>query len=134
MNPLTRQVESNGTSLVDVTDPRNPVYLAHIPGPAGSIDAGGSQMVGVCSGDVLPSNSQEERKRKDGKWYLLRTHGNSSGVTTPIESQEIYDVTDPANPSFLKTIVGGLSNTDRKEAPLETKRLRRAFSQRGADG
>ncbi len=111
LNPLTGQVESNGTSLVDVTDPSNPEYLAHIPGPAGSIDAGGSQMVRVCSGDVLPSNSREERKRKHGHWYLLRTHGNSSGVTNPIESQEIYDVTDPANPSFLKTIVGGLSNT-----------------------
>jgi hypothetical protein len=110
-NPLTGQVESNGTSLVDVTDPDSPKYLAHIPGPAGSIDAGGSQMVRVCSGDVLPSNSKEEAKRKHGKWYLLRTHGNSSGVATPIESQEIYDVTDPAHPSFLKTIVGGLSNT-----------------------
>jgi len=111
LNPMTGQMESNGTSLVDVTDPRNPKYLAHIPGPAGSIDAGGSQMTRVCSGDVLPSSSKEERERKHGKWYLLRTHGNSSGVTNPIESQEIYDVTDPANPSLLKTIVGGLSNT-----------------------
>jgi len=111
-NPLDGvKMENNGTSLVDVTDPRQPKYLFHIPGPAGSIDAGGSQMVRVCSGDVLPSNSREEAKRKHGKWYLLRTHGNSSGVMTPIESQEIYDVTDPAHPAFLATIVGGLSNT-----------------------
>jgi hypothetical protein len=42
---------------------------------------------------------------------MLRTHGNSSGLSTPIESQEIYDVTDPSGLQFLKTIVGGLSNT-----------------------
>ncbi len=110
-NPLTGQTESNGTSIVDVTDPRNPKYLFHIPGPAGSIDAGGSQMARVCSGDGLPSSTQEEAQRKHGHWYLLRTHGNSSGVATPIESQEIYDVTDPSHPTFLTTIVGGLSNT-----------------------
>jgi hypothetical protein len=111
LNPLTGQMESNGTSILDVTNPKNPKYLSHIPGPAGSIDAGGSQMVRVCSGDVLPSLTRQEAIRKRGHWYMLRTHGNSSGLTNPIESQEVYDVTDPSNPQFLKTIVGGLSNT-----------------------
>src|SRR4051794_28528093 len=32
VNPLTRQPEFNGTSLIDVTDPAHPKYLAHIPG------------------------------------------------------------------------------------------------------
>ena len=32
MNPLTGQVEDNGTSIVDVTDPKHPRYLHHIPG------------------------------------------------------------------------------------------------------
>jgi len=32
MNSLTHAVEPNGTSIVDVTDPANPKYLAHIPG------------------------------------------------------------------------------------------------------
>ncbi len=32
MNPLTGKMENNGTSLVDVTDPKHPVYLAHSPG------------------------------------------------------------------------------------------------------
>ena len=32
MNPLTGAVEPNGTSIVDVTDPAKPKYLAHIPG------------------------------------------------------------------------------------------------------
>src|SRR3954447_20154726 len=31
LNPLTGQREFNGTSILDVTDPAKPVYLAHIP-------------------------------------------------------------------------------------------------------
>ena len=31
-NPLTGKPEDNGTSIVDVTDPKQPKYLAHIPG------------------------------------------------------------------------------------------------------
>jgi hypothetical protein len=30
-NPMTGQSELNGTSIVDVTDPKAPKYLAHIP-------------------------------------------------------------------------------------------------------
>jgi len=100
INPLTGKEEPNGTSIVDVTDARNPVYLAHIPGPPGSLDAAGAQMVRVCSGSVLP-------KAEAGKWYLLRSHGNAG----PDEAHEIWDVTDPRNPAFLTTIVDGLSNT-----------------------
>src|SRR5437762_2146522 len=32
LNPLTGKQESNGTSILDVTDPRRPKYLAHVPG------------------------------------------------------------------------------------------------------
>jgi hypothetical protein len=32
VNPLTGQEEFNGTSIVDVTDPAHPKYLAHVPG------------------------------------------------------------------------------------------------------
>ena len=35
LNPLTGAVESSGTSIIDVTDPRKPRYLAHIPGEKG---------------------------------------------------------------------------------------------------
>ena len=38
VNPLTGQAELNGTSLVDVTDPAHPKYLAHIPGTPGNFD------------------------------------------------------------------------------------------------
>src|SRR6202051_3967623 len=97
MNSLTGVVEPNGTSIVDVTDPANPKYLAHIPGStAAGEEAGGAQMVRVCSGSVLPHGVR-------GKWYLLRPLGT--------EAQEIYDVTDPAHPSRLTVIVEGLTGT-----------------------
>src|SRR6266566_8428119 len=32
LNPLTGKAEDNGTSIIDVTDPRQPKYVAHIPG------------------------------------------------------------------------------------------------------
>src|SRR4029450_6542272 len=53
-NPLTGKDEQNGTSIVDVTDPKKPRYLAHIPGEAGEGENGGAQMTRVCSGNTLP--------------------------------------------------------------------------------
>jgi hypothetical protein len=97
MNPLTRVEEPNGTSIVDVTDPANPKYLAHIPGSAeGGEEGGGAQMVRVCSGSVLPRGVR-------GKWYLLRPNGSTA--------HEIYDVTDPVHPSRLTTVVDSLTGT-----------------------
>jgi hypothetical protein len=97
LNPLTGIVEPNGTMVVDVTDPEHPKDLAHIPGAAGGgEEAGGAQMVRVCSGDVLPHAVR-------GKWYLLRTLGN--------QAQQIYDVTNPSHPSLVTTIVSGLDHT-----------------------
>src|SRR6202035_5546452 len=43
-NSLTGQAEFNGTSIVDVTDPAHPQYLAHIPGTEGTYEQGGAQM------------------------------------------------------------------------------------------
>ena len=98
LNPLTGKVEPNGTSIVDVTDPRRPSYLAHIPGePAGPAgESGGASMVRVCSGNDLP-------RAEKNKFYLLRTYGESA--------HEIWDVTDPARPSRLTVIVSGLRDT-----------------------
>src|SRR5260370_25467601 len=53
VNPLTGQAEYNGTSLIDVTDPAHPKYLAHIPGEAGNYEAGGAHVVRVCDGKSL---------------------------------------------------------------------------------
>ncbi len=56
LNPQTGKMEPNGTSIVDVTDPKHPQYLVHIPGEpkdrAGEF--GGASMVRVCSGNDLP--------------------------------------------------------------------------------
>ncbi len=54
LNPLTGQNEFNGTSIVDVTDPAHPKYLAHIPGTEGNYEEGGAQMTRVCDGKSLP--------------------------------------------------------------------------------
>ena len=94
-NPLTGQYEVNGTSLIDVTDPRRPKYLRHIPGEEGTGESGGAQMVRVCDGKSLP-------KGDPSKVYMLRTFGNSA--------HEIWDVSDPANPSLLARL-GGLKGT-----------------------
>ena len=72
LNPLTGQKEDNGTSIVDVTDPKQPKYLAHIPGePArpGGGESGGAQMVRVCDGSELP-------RADKSKVYLLRSFGS----------------------------------------------------------
>ena len=86
LNPLTGAVEPNGTSVVDVTDPAGPVYLGHIPATGGT---SGAQMVQVCSGDRLPEADA-------GRFYLLRSNGN--------RSHEVWDVTDPAGPAFVRTV------------------------------
>ncbi len=96
LNPLTNQVENNGTSIVDVTDPKNPQYLSHIPGEPGKAEQGGAQMVRVCAGDDLP-------KGVKGKFYMLRVFGN--------QAHEIWDTTDPAKPQLLTTVVRGLKGT-----------------------
>ena len=107
LNPLTGAQESNGTSIVDVTDVKKPKFLFHIPGPApiaGSYAAAGSQMVRVCGGNTLPNASANGTA---GHWYLLRAFGNAGAD----ESHQIWDVTEPSNPKFVTTVLGHLSNT-----------------------
>ena len=95
-NAITKQNENNGTSVVDVTDPRKPRYLAHIPGEAGFGEQGGAQMVRLCDGKTLP-------KGDASKVYMLRTGGTSS--------HEVWDVTTPEKPALLTTVVRGLKDT-----------------------
>jgi hypothetical protein len=85
-NALTGQNELNGTSILDVTDPKNPKYLAHIPGAVGDGEAGASQMTRVCDGRTLG-------KGDPNRVYLLRTFGR--------EGHETWDVTDPSHPKVL---------------------------------
>jgi hypothetical protein len=95
-NPLNGKMEDNGTSIIDVTDPKQPKYLTHIPGEEGKAEQGGSQMVRVCSGENLP-------KADKTKFYMLRVFGN--------QAHEVWDVSDPAKPSLLTTIGKGLKGT-----------------------
>jgi len=90
LNTLSGRRESNGTSILDVSNPRAPRLLAHLPAE------GGAQMVRVCSGDLLPRGAR-------GRWYLLRTRGHSA--------HELWDVTAPEAPQFVTTVADGLSDT-----------------------
>ncbi len=98
LNPMTGKMEPNGTSIVDVTDPKKPKYLIHLPGEpkdrAGEF--GGASMVRICSGNDLPHGEK-------GKYYMLRDFGNSA--------HEMWDVTDPAKPNRMNVIVAGLRDT-----------------------
>jgi hypothetical protein len=96
VNPLTGQGEFSGTSIVDVTDPAHPKYLHHLPGQEGTYEAGGAQMVRVCDGATLP-------KGERNTVYLLRPFGG--------QAHEIWNVTDPANPTLIKRISSGLNDT-----------------------
>ena len=91
VNTLTGKSETNGTSIIDVTDPKQPRYLAHVPG-----DSGGAQMVRICSGRDLP-------KADRSRFYMLRVFGN--------QAHELWDVTAPERPQLITTIVKGLRST-----------------------
>jgi hypothetical protein len=99
-NPLTGEVEQNGTSIVNVTDPHHPEQVAHIPATGVDPETGdpisGAQMVRICNGADLPSGD-------DGVVYLLRSNGGFS--------HEIWDVTDPSSPQMITTVVDGLEDT-----------------------
>ena len=95
-NPLNGRLEDNGTSIVDVTDPKHPKYLAHIPGEEGKAEQGGAQMARICSGAELPKGDRD-------KFYMLRVFGN--------QAHEVWDVTEPASPVLLTTIVKGIKGT-----------------------
>src|SRR5437773_12199704 len=62
-NPLSGAEEPNGTSILDVTDPKSPRYLAHVPGAAGQDEAGGAQMGRVRDGAELPQGDKSEAHR-----------------------------------------------------------------------
>lgn len=87
-NPLTGKDEPSGTSIIDVTDPKNPKYIAHIPGELIQ-DEGGADFVRACSGRDLPHADKT-------KFYLMRNFGQLQ--------LETWDVTDPAKPARLSVV------------------------------
>jgi hypothetical protein len=108
VNPATGVVERNGLSILDVTDPATPTYLAHVP-PTGS-EASGTQHVQICDGHALPNAPG------DGV-YAMRSNG--------LVSFEILDVTDPAHPELLTTIaaMGRSSRPESDRGDRETHKF-----------
>ena len=92
-NPLTGQDEDNGTSMIDVTDPTHPVYLAHLP--VADNAGGGAQMVRVCGN--LPNAPNA------GSFYMLRSYHSSA--------HEIWNVTDPSHPVAVHAVIPGVAPT-----------------------
>jgi hypothetical protein len=82
-NPLTEKSESNGTSIVNVSDPRQPKVVAHIPGRR----------------EAESRAVQVAIQYFDERDYLLRNQ--ESGEFTGFE---VWDITDKAKPRMVSTI------------------------------
>ncbi|HVO89483.1 MAG TPA: hypothetical protein VMV45_13155 [Casimicrobiaceae bacterium] len=93
LNPMNGKMEVNGTSIVDVTDPSNPIYLKHLPSGG---KGGGGRMNRLCEGNDLPKGLKNHT-------YLLRESGS--------DTHEVWDVTAPENPTLVSTPVTGVSVT-----------------------
>jgi len=108
MNSLTGNVEQNGTSILDVTDPSAPQLLRHVPPNGEGISA--AQHVQICDGAALPNGDP-------AKIYMVRTNG--------LVSYELYDVTDPAMPEFLLIIdeTGTSSRPESSRGNRETHKI-----------
>ena len=109
LNPLTGKEEPNGTSILDVTDPRHPKYLHHLPTESTAevtgAEGGGAQMVQVCAGKDLPRGER-------GKFYMLRTNGS--------KAHEMWDVTAPERPVKIATVAENLKSTHRQTWECDT--------------
>ena len=82
-NPLTGQEESNGTSILDVSNPADPKLVAHIPSAPGA---------NCRAVQVIESP-------RDGKRYLARNHETES-----VCSFQVFDITDRARPELLADV------------------------------
>ncbi len=90
LNPDTGVVEDNGNAIVDVTDPRNPVYLIHLKSDAQNPGVGrGARSLQTCSGAELGTGDPDTV-------YMHREVGN--------DVHEIWDVTIPETPVFLNNV------------------------------
>jgi len=100
-NPLLpgSPVQPNGTMIIDVTDPQNPVQKFHIPVP---VAGGQAQMARMCLGSAnlgVPGNV-----------YLMR---NIQGNAAQMSGYEVWNVTDVTNPQLVGAM-RGLRNTHKQ--------------------
>ena len=86
VNTVTGKNEINGTSIIDVTDPKEPKYLAHIPGRTADVKAGASQMTRMCDGRRSP--------RAILTPSICCVHSAAS-------AHEIWNVGDPSQPKLV---------------------------------
>ena len=81
-------VEFNGTFIVDITDPANPVEKFHIPAPASGAQTQSNRM---CLGSDLP-------RGMPGHVYMMR---NVQTGNLAVSGYEVWDVTDVGNPQLV---------------------------------
>lgn len=101
-NPLKGgAIEPNGTMIVDISDPRNPKELYHIPGPAAAKGSAQTQSNRMCLGRDLPQGGASDTV------YMMR---NVQGGGITISGYEVWDVTNPSAPTLVSEL-RGLRNT-----------------------
>lgn len=82
-NPLTGKVESNGTSILDVSNPSSPALIAHIASAPGA-NCRAVQVV---------------KSAHDGKDYLARNHETKTGC-----SFQVFDISDRTHPVMVSEL------------------------------
>jgi len=104
-NPLNGGVvEFNGTMIVDVTRPNQPIEKFHIPVP---VSGGQAQMARMCLGSELPGGTP-------GHVYLMRNVQGSSAA-----GYEVWDVTNVSSP-VLVGAMRGLTSTHKNYWECQT--------------
>jgi len=122
INPITKVNEENGTSILDVTDPKSPKLVAHIPG-----EGSGAQMARYCNGYLLRTLGHSAHEVWDVRdparpvkastvvsglsdthksWWECDTGiaylvSGAPGWRTSRMTQ-VYDLSDPARPKFIR--------------------------------
>jgi hypothetical protein len=103
LNPITGQMEFNGTSILDITDPANPKYVWHIPNQTNK----NSRSTSVVYDYTFDQS---------GRDYLIRnSEAPSRGETGADLKYEIWDITtrdtDPSKISLVGEITGTPPNS-----------------------
>lgn len=99
LNPMNGQMEYDGTSILDVTNPHNPIYLKHLPSLYGPPN-NERRHTRVCAGDDLPGQLYP------GKYFMVGSDGQVSHT--------LWDVTDPANPVLISKLIDNLTYTHKE--------------------
>lgn len=82
-NPLTGQMEHNGTSILDVANPAKPTLVAHIPA---------AQNANCRAVQVIDN-------RRDGKRYLARSHETALAC-----GFQVFDISDRSKPRMVADV------------------------------